>query len=493
MKRSGWLLLPAAFFLALNFSISSVNILFISRTVYFIFLISLFFLIRKFSIEKILRPLVGGISFILFTYGFIQKFILFPIYLRNFTPGDDFYSQALVTRIQTGRIFTLFRMPTLYAIICAILILFILHFLLSSTSSKYKIPWGILIVMGILNLVFTQSFGGLLCFTVGILAYLLLAGILKLKYLSPLIMIFFMVFSIVIGLRYKEAKNMEPVKLRLTNWAQAARTIRSTPFLGVGLGNYESMVSYHTRGGEAKSIYAHNFILQFTAETGIILPVFLVLMLFLFRKKLVPPDFREPSKRIYIAVFCALMVYNLIDIGFYFFSAGLAAVLVLSQVYRPEQVDDKDDKNISPASRLNLVLVIALALLLGIETISDNYRREGDLLLNRQKYRDAEINYRKSFAVNPFNFKSITGYAYLELLNENDDVSAAYLDRVLVLYPDSSFAHFLKSKIQLKKGLVFNAFYHASRAYMKNKLNVRYSRWYHGIKKKLEDSTHTER
>jgi O-antigen ligase len=482
MKRSGWVSLPAAFFLVINFSISSVKILFFSRVVYFLFLITLFFFLRKFNISKILKTLVGGISFIIFTYGIIQKFILFPIYLNNFIPGDNFYSQAIIERIKSGRIFSLFRLPTLYAIICAVLILFIFHYLLK--SSKNKIPWTFLLILGLINLILTQSFGGLVYLSVGILIYLLLSGILKFKFLAPILMTLFLFFSITIALRYSEAKKLEPITLRFSNWIQAARAISTSPFWGVGLGNYESTVSYFTRSDEARSIYAHNFLLQFFAETGLIIPFFLIFLVVFSRKKLKPTNPREKETVLYISVFFILLTYNLIDIGFYFFSAGIAAVVVLSQLY-PHPIYQEGCRK-KRTLKLNLLVLALLSALLAVETISENYRSEGDLLMN-QKYDDrAEINYKKSFRIHPYNFKVLMGYGSLNFSRNKPGAAEKYLDRALTLYPDSSFAHYWKSKIELKKGHLFKAFFHASHAYRKNPLDSRYKKWYLEMKNYLE-------
>ena len=291
MKKSGWLIVPAAFFFLINFSVSSVKILFLSRSVYFLFLVSLFFFLRKFNLDKILIPIVGGVSFIVFIYGIFQKFVLFPLYLRNITPGDNVYSQALIARIESGRIFSIFRLPTLYAIVCAVFIIFIFHYFLKSGTLKHRAAWASLLVLGLFNLVLTQSFGGMIYFCVGVVVYLLLSGILKLRHLAPILMIFTLFFSVTIALRYSEARKMEPVRLRVSNWRQAVRAIESSPFLGVGLGNYESEVSYFTRSDEAKSIYAHNFVLQFIAETGIFIPFFLLLLLIFSWKKVITKSF----------------------------------------------------------------------------------------------------------------------------------------------------------------------------------------------------------
>jgi len=475
--------LPAAFLLFINYSISSVKILFFSKLIYFLFLITLFFLLRKFDISKILKILVGGVSLIIFSYGIIQKFVLFPIYLNSFNAEDNFFSQAIIERIKSGRIFSLFRLPTLYAIICAVFILFIFHYLLK--SSKNKIYWSLLLILGLINLVLTQSFGGLIYLSVGILIYLFLLGILKLKYLAPVLMIFFLFFSIIIALRFSEAKKLEPISLRFSNWVQAARAISSSPFWGVGLGNYESMVSYFTQSDEAKSIYAHNFFLQFFAETGIIFPFFLVLLLIFSRKKLKPENPREKETVLYISVFFILVTYNLIDIGFYFFSAGIAAVVVLSQLY-PYSAHPDRDRN-KRKIKLNLAALTLLSTLLVVEAVSENYRIQGDLLMNQKYYNEAETNYKKSFRINPYNFKVMMKYGFMNLSKNNAEEAEKYLDRTLNFYPDSSFAHYWKSKIEAKKGHLMNAFFHASHAYRKNPLDSRYQQWYLEIKNYLED------
>lgn len=476
MKKSGWILLPAAFFLLINFSISSVKLLFFTRLIYFLFLISLFFFLRRFDISKILKAVVGGISIVVFSYGILQKFVLFPIYLERFKPGDNFYSLAVISRIQSGRIFSIFRLPTLYAIICAVLILFLFHYMLRAPLLKYKVLWGLLLLPGLFNLVLTQSFGGIIYLTAGLLAYLLLSGILKLKYLAPVLMTLVLFLSITIALRFQEARKLEPVKLRFSNWVQAVRAFSAGPFWGVGLGNYESSVSFFTHHDEARSIYAHNFFLQFTAETGIIIPLFLLLLLFLSRKKLKPRVKNDNETVLHISIFLILLTYNLIDIGFYFFPAGLAGVIALSRIYPSENREFK----------LNLVVLVLLAALLSLNALSENYRGEGDLLMNQGYAADAEINYKKSITVNPFNFKTLMAYSKLELSRNDLEKAEKKLARSLDIYPDSSFSHFLMSEIQLKKGHLVQAFFHAAHAHQKNIIDSTCQNWYLEIKKHLE-------
>jgi O-antigen ligase len=472
MKKSGWMLLPAAFFLLVNFSVSSVKSLFLFRLVYFLFLINLFLLLRKFNLKKILIPLVGGISFILFLFGIIQKYILFPRYLEELTQHDNIYSTVLLQRIESGRVFALFTLPSLYAIICAILILFITHYLI---KTKKKV-WFILLILGFLNLILTQSFGGIFLLFIGVLVYLFYSKIVNFKYLAPIIMVFFLVTSIIIALRFGEAKKMQPITLRISNWQQAVRVIKSSPVWGVGLGNYESRISYYIRDHEAKSIYAHNFFLQFIADAGILISCFLIIFLFFCRNKLIPVKVDGKDKCLYIAALLMLFFYNLIDIGIYFFSAGVATAIVLSQLY--PKIGKKRFK-------VELVFLSVISLFLIMETVSNNYRKEADILMNQKFYSESKTNYQKSYKINPLNFRALIGYIYLSSVEGNKDMDS-YLDEVLALYPDTAFGHHLKSKIEISRGHYLSAFFHASLSHQKEKLHLGYNQWYQKIKTNLD-------
>lgn len=477
MKRSGWIIIiPAAFFFILNFAVSSTKVLFFSRFIYFLFLITLFYFLRRFDLKRILKGAVGGISFIIFAYGAVQKFFLFPYYLKTLSPQDNFYSQAVLTRIKSGRVFSIFALPTLYAIVCAVLILFIFHYFLKSRSRAAGTGWAALLLLGLANLLLTQSFGGIACLSGGILLYLVLSGILKPKYLVPIVMVLAFFFFLISGLRFSEAKELEPVKLRLSNWQQAVRMIGDNVFLGQGLGNYESQVSYYAYPGEARSIYAHNFALQFAAEVGVVIPLFILLLLFFFRRKLKPVDYKNEERVLCISAFFILLVYNLMDIGFFFFTAGVAGVVCLSQVY-----PRKGGK-----FKLNSALLVVLAALLAIENISDSYQKRGEFWLNHRDYKAAETDYKRSLQVNPFNLRSLVGCARIYYDSKDDARAGYYLDRLLGLYPDSSFANDLEAKIEYKKKRYFNALFHSRAAADKDRLSSTHKRQYENFKNRLQ-------
>jgi len=499
MRKSGWYFLPAAFFLYVNFAVSSVKPLFFSRLIYFLFLTFLFLILRRFNLDriKILPPIVGGISLILFLYGIFQKFFLFPLYLNNVSLENNLYSQARISRIQSGRIFSIFALPTLYAIICALLIIFIFHYLLKTKNNKSKIFWGVLLLLGIFNLLLTQSFGGIIYISAGIFIYLLAAQILKFKYLAPAVMGLALFLFITIGLRFAEAREFEPIKLRFTNWTQAARIIGSSPFWGVGLGNYESKISYYTKADEAESIYAHNFFLQFIAETGMIIPCILLLLLLISGKKyLVLPDRQMyKEKNVYISTFLILLVYNAMDIGFYFFPAGIAAATALSQVYlHPRtRTDNQNQKPIKmkitwkliPDGMIVIVFVM-LSTVLVIETAADCYQKEADSLFSQKQFNEAETSYKKSLKINPFNYRSLVGCARIYILTGSVLKAETLLDQALALHPDHPLGNRLKSELEFKSNHFYRSFYHAAAAYQMYKINNEYRQWYEYLKHTLE-------
>jgi tetratricopeptide (TPR) repeat protein len=478
MIKSSWYTLPAAFFLCINFLVSPVKIFFFKGLIYFLFFLFLFFFLRNINLSRVIKLSVGGAAGIIFVYGIIQKFFLFPRYLETLKPEDSFYSRALIRRIESGRIFSIFALPTLYAIICVIFILFILHYLI---SSKKKIFWALLLLLGLFNLILTQSFGGLLYLSIGVLLYLFLSGILNLRFLAPLIMLLSLFFFIVVGLRFSEVKTLEPIKLRLSNWNQAIRIIKSNPFWGVGLGNYEAEVSYHIRPGESASIFSHNFFLQFGSETGLLFPIWLFIFAVFQRKKLKPPDQRD--KLIYIPVFIILIFYNLIDIGFYFFSSALITTVVLSQIYVFS--GDPVKKRVFN-SYISLILMVAMGSWLIWDGVSDNFQKAGEFYLNQKDFAESGKSYRKSLAINPFDYKSHIGLGVIAFSQGKIRQAQGHLQEAILIYPDSAFSHFLLSKISFREGRVVNAFLYAENARKKDRLNSQYREWSDNIKEILQ-------
>lgn len=241
MMKSGWYVVSAAFFFLLNFLAADVPTAFWQQILLFSFYIALFHLLRRIDLPRLLPPVVAGVSAIVFVYGIIQKFLLFPLYLRQLSGETDVspYIQTIRGIVEKGRIFSIFTLPTLFAPICGVLLLFILHYI---CTKHRRLGWVVLFVLGTVNLLLTQSFGGLFYFSAAVLYYLFRNKVLPIRYFAPVVMVLSLFVFLIVGVRYAEARQAQPLRLRLANWNQALRLIAAHPWTGVGLGNYATAV-----------------------------------------------------------------------------------------------------------------------------------------------------------------------------------------------------------------------------------------------------------
>jgi len=372
----------------------------------------------------------------------------------------------LRSRVASGRIFAIFSLPTLYAMVCGLLLIFIVHFFFRARG-RVRLFWAALFLLGAFNLVLTQSFGGILFFTAGVLFYLFASRIFKARYLAPLLMVLAFVLFVVTALRFSEARELSPLTLRLANWDQAGRVLAAAPVLGTGLGNYETAVPPHVRPGEPESIYAHNFFLHMAAETG--LPLFvLLLVLCLPWLKANLPRFLRAENALFASASILLLFFNLFDIGNYFFAAGLSSVVVLSQIVPPA----------APARTRHFALtaLLALPLLLGAAAVSR--QQAGDLWLSRQEPARAQSRYLAALKLVPYSYRSRIGLASIAWERGDREGAERALKQTLAIYPGQPYANYLMSMSSWRRGAQWTALVHAARAAAGNRRNKEYQRWY---------------
>ncbi len=448
--------------------------MFFVRLAYFLFLLALISLCGRFRLERLLAPISGGIASILFIYGIVQKFVLFPLILEQVNSGPSFHARALYARVASGRVFAIFPLPSLNAMICGLLLIFIVHYFYRSRG-RIRLFWGILFVLGACNLVLTQSFGGILFFTAGILFYLFASRIFKFKYLAPLLMVLALVLFLVTALRFSEAKEMAPAKLRFANWAQAGRVIASAPVLGVGLGNYETAVPAFVLPGEPASIYAHNFFLQWAAETGLPLFILLIAVCLPFIKKALADSLR-PENALFASTCVMLLFFNLFDVGNFFFAAGISFAIVFSQIVPLRR---------GARRPLHFAIVALLALPLLVHAAAVSRQQTGDVWLSRQKPRRAEGFYRSALKLEPFSYRAWLGLA--QVAWEKGDIPEAekLLQKVLGIFPGQPYANFRLSQAARRRGAYLTALALARKAAAANKTNRQYQRWHEFIQDTL--------
>lgn len=469
MFKSGWKCFPAAFFLLVNFSASGVKPLFFLRLAYFLFLLALFFFCRRVNLQKILTPISAGIALIVFLYGIAQKFILFPFILEQPDSLHSFFAQAMRARVASGRIFAIFPLPTLYAMVCGLLLIFIVHYFYQARG-RGRVLWFFLLLLGAFNLALTQSFGGIIFFTLAVLFYLFVSGVFKIRYLAPLLMVLALVFFTVTALRFSEARELAPVKLRFANWLQAGRVIAAAPLLGVGLGNYEAAVPAHVYAGEPASIYAHNFFLQWAAETGIPFFLLLIAVSIPFFKKNLAYLF-SPEHALFAAAAILILLFNIFDVGNYFFAAGISFAVVFSQLVRVE----------CPLRLRHFAVTALLAVVLLVSEAGAAQQRTADLWLGRQDLVQAEAHYRRALALSPLAYRSWLGLAHMAWQQNDFSKAERILKKVLQIYPEQAYANYRLSQAAQRRGAYLTALVHARQAAAADKKNREYQRWHEFI------------
>jgi O-antigen ligase len=454
----------------LNFSASAVKYLFFLRLVYFLFLLCLTVFLSRFRLQKILAPLCGGIALIVFVYGIIQKFYLFPWILGQ--PGWDqsFYSQALRSRVASGRIFAIFPLPTLYAMVCGLLLISIIHYFFKAKGWQ-RIYWFGLLLLGGCNLLLTQSFGGILVFTMGVLFYLFAARIFKIKYLAPLLMAIALLFFLVTAARFSEVRELQPAKLRFANWLQAGRVIAAAPLLGVGLGNYETAVPAYVYPHEPASIYAHNFILQMAAEIGIPWLLFLLLLIMPWLKKNYK-KIQQPENALFTALCMLILFFNFFDVGNYFFAAGVCFAIAFSQVFA-----------FAVQTRQRYLWpTIILAVMLLVNEIGVDRQQAADLMFIHGEFAKAERYYLQALQVNPFSYRALLGRAAIAQKKADFTGAAQIYKKTLTIYPGQAYANYMFSQAAHRRGAYLTALIYARQAAVTNKKSKEYQRWHEFIK-----------
>jgi tetratricopeptide (TPR) repeat protein len=291
-----------------------------------------------------------------------------------------------------------------------------------------------------------------------------------------MVMVLALFFFLVVALRFSEARQLTPAKMRFSNWLQAGRVIASAPLLGVGLGNYETTVPAYVYPGEPASIYAHNFFLQLAAETGIPLLLLFLLLAILWIKKNYHNLLRRENA-LFASVGILILLFNLLDVGNYFFAAGACFSVALSQIV------DLDKRS----WRLPLGMVLLLALALLINKIGIDRQNTADFWLSRTEYARAEHDYNQALKINPLSYRALLGKAFIAQKKDDQAGAERLFTKVLAVYPGQAYANYMLSQAAWRRGAYLTALVYARLAAAANKQNKEYQRWHEFIKTNFTD------
>lgn len=272
----------------------------------------LLFLITISLSDKYKNLVIQGIIFsgtiisILAIYQYLFGFQHLLNYLARQKISDSF----ILDYVSRRRVFFPFVTPNILAGYLAMII--------PLTLTSRRRDWFIIPLC--IALLLTKSLGAFLAILLAIVIYFSLQGRLqkrKVLFLLGLLLVIVLVFIARTTTQKQHTQPIFSTLMRLSYWRDTLRIIKASPWVGVGLGNFNL----------AQSRYAHNSYLQIWAEMGILgIISFLWLIMIVFKSAL--QIIKEPaSKTQLIGIITASAVFLLHN--FFDFSLFLPEVALI--------------------------------------------------------------------------------------------------------------------------------------------------------------------
>jgi O-antigen ligase len=146
---------------------------------------------------------------------------------------------------------------------------------------------------------------------------------------------------------------------RLEYWKQALDILKDHPFTGVGLGGYAVAAPYYSHHLSELSLYAHNSIIEFVCETGLIGIIGLLGVMFvIFRFIRKQP--KTPTSPIYPFLIATLLLYSFLQITLSYWIFKWLLILLLGSWILSKKID-KDKTPLS--ANYSSVLILAAGVL----------------------------------------------------------------------------------------------------------------------------------
>jgi tetratricopeptide (TPR) repeat protein len=259
---------------------------------------------------------------------------------------QGFFERELAGRLLSGRAFSLFVYPNVFAGFLAMLLPLGLALWMSARRPAASWLWGAVLVLLLAGLFSTQSLGGWLAAVLGVgLFYILLADEHALHngqrwslglWFTGLL---FILGGLWLMVNHRgPAAAWEGLSQRWVHWKIAGAMLRQHPLLGVGPGLFGAEYAHYQTGGENYARYAHNVLLQTAAETGLAglaaLAYFLFRLVQYFRRGLAA--WKTHPRRVYVvglmAALAAAVAHALGDVDFNFVKNAASVMLLFGML-----------------------------------------------------------------------------------------------------------------------------------------------------------------
>jgi hypothetical protein len=222
----------------------------------------------------------------------------------------------ILERLESGRIFARFPLPTAYAGFLAMALPISVGAALSGRrpARRAVLLWALLALLAA-NLALTFSAGAMLALALTGAAAVA-AG--RTRRVTGWLVLAALALALAWGVaaaRSEEWRSASPVALRLANWQAALEMWKESPFLGKGFGGYGLEYPRFRRPGMNETLYAHNTYLQHLTEGGLAGAALLGWLLWGWFRKIFRS--RGPSALAVEAACLAFLLHNAVDFTFY--------------------------------------------------------------------------------------------------------------------------------------------------------------------------------
>ncbi len=195
-------------------------------------------------------------------------------YLELLPFKDDFLISKTLTYLKNRRVSSTFALPTTFA---AFQMISLPWLILNAKNSTYlyKILSCIIVFLSLFSAILSQSFFVAISFLIMLLVLVFLKNPPLSKRIAFLIIILLIGISLFVSFYLRKDISSDILKsntiqMRLGNWRIAKDIIMNNIIWGVGIGNFQLYYPKYMTNLDIETKYAHNFLIQFIAELGII-------------------------------------------------------------------------------------------------------------------------------------------------------------------------------------------------------------------------------
>lgn len=380
-------------------------------------------------------------------YGLYQKFFL-PGYISSAEKLNGLPLLAkvrIVERLKEERIFSFFPLPTSFCFFLSVIAIISFGLGAEEKKIKTKIFYFSITSISLLLMIFTKSFGGFAGLFGGFFVFLFLIGKRDLRILIILLIISIAIISTIFYLRLDTFSTKNPLTLRLSNWKIALKLISEHPLFGVGLNNYPSFSLTLARERSEATKYAHNFFLQFFAETGILCFSLMLLTLLSWLYKTSKEMSSTPLEASVWGAIFSLLLYNFIDIGIFFESFGFLTAILFSFLARRVDFLKIEGKKI-----IFFILSLFTLLVFPFWTYITEELVENANLSLAKDISTSEKRLILAKRINPYNPKVYYYLSFIESKKGKIPSSLENIEKSISLYPYSHSLYFERSVVFFK-------------------------------------------